>query len=413
MCRKKKDDKITYAQEFTYKDLTAMEEFLEEKHREGLRLVKLDKDTMTFEKCEPSWVKYSCEIFANGDTFFVDREFVQMCEAGGWRFVAFDEKGLYVFKTYCKDTTDIMTDDKMKLSIIAKTLWRKAVFSMLGSLALYVIQIALWMHMMDFEDIVSSSDALAAIAMVPMILLSYIARLGGEFLWLIKRKAEVGRGEKLRFNNQADKDKYALYDAIEAIITCMLFLVMTMWFYNRISIFNIINILIVSLLIFIPYTAWNMHKKKLISKSLKKKTAVFFAVISVMIVGLVCLPNLLPKVPDETTLAEKISAELDLDHEIDVSQSRLAQFYDAGWNFKMLVSRNQKIRNRFMQEKLDWFDDVGYSHESGEKTLGEMTYYEYIGAEYAVVASAGDYVFVVHTEKDNAVQILHDALAAE
>lgn len=414
MCKRKKKDEIIFANKFTYKDLTAMEEFLEIKQQEGLQLVKCTDSAMTFKKCEPSHSRYSCEIFRAANRPKFDEEYIAFCEESGWKFVTSDLNGLYIFKTDDENVTDIMTDDQMKFSIIAKSFGRRAVLTALVALAYIIFDNVLDFNLLEFYEIISNQLRLSKIIIMFMLAIICIINAITELSWLIKRKVELKKGERLRFNNSKDFEKSKLREGARIIIGFMISLIAVSLQYDHVS----WSFLVYSALFLIPIFSMVglMRKNSLLKKSAKKKMAMLIATsVAVVACALTVSFRVLPPIPDDTALAERIVAELDFeddeyDADVDASRSRFAQHYDAGWRFKMQVSRLPKIKNKYLEYMIDYYGDVDSEYKMTKQKVGELEYYEFVSTEenykYAIVAVIGDYVISFHSPAENAVEAL-------
>lgn len=417
MCRKKKKknaDETIFSVNFTYQDLTAMEEFLEAKQQEGLQLVDYTSSLMKFKKCEPSESRYSCEIFLDRNRPDFDKDFVEMCESGGWKYICTDNAGLYIFKTDDENVTDIMTDDKMKLSLIAKSVGRSAILAALLALAYIAVYYFLSYGMLfKSHDIMSSSLLISSAVIMATMLLSRIVDVVAKVAWFIKRKLEVKQGKKLRFNNLNDFETSKLYQTIGFIIKSTFDLIIIVLLYDSFTWW--IVVFLATLLIVILVTIFDGLKNKAIKKSLKKNTVILI-VISVIIVACSFAVSrfVLAPIPDDTALAEKMATELELeDDEIDVSKSRFAQYYDLGWEVKMYVSRFPKIKNSYFDYIMDFCGGDDDDYTMTQKEFGQLKCYEFENGEnykYAMVADFEDYVIYIRFPKDNTIEKLQTVL---
>ncbi|MCM1365594.1 MAG: DUF2812 domain-containing protein [Faecalibacterium sp.] len=418
MFKRNKKDEITYRTRFTYKDLTAMEEFLEEKQREGLQLVKYDSGIMTFEKCEPSDSRYSCEIFVDGDLFYPNKEFVQMCESGGWKYIADDDKGLYVFKTDDENVTDIMTDDKTKLSIIAKSHVLKSVGVAVGVIIYYVIKYCLDINEFfeTWSNPVLISSRLTTIIMILLCAIYLIYQLS----WLIKRKIELNNGEKLKFNNlRSFQNKWAtiptillLWIAVETVFSIFICGEFDISVYVDLGAYAVLFIIFSCVL----------FKRRSDTDKIVKVAEITTMAVSVVAIALSFLISFvaLPPVPNETDLSEKIVSELDIDDEdkeVYVSRTRFAQYYDNGWDFEMFVSRNSKLKDKYFSYMIDYYSDTDPKYTVSKNQLDDMIYYEFTNTEenytYKLLAVKDDRVIAVGSPQENTAQIIYDALTSK
>ena len=179
MC-KKKSNEIKESFNFQYTELTAIEEYLEQKESQGIRLKNVRNDCFIFEKSEPREIRYSAEIFRSA----TPSEFKQACLSEGWEYVGVFYGELYIMRTQKEDAIDIMTDDKEKMKAVAK----RALFKP-GFLAkmLYIINITLRAFRLDFDDYFADIDWYILSAYLVVVTVIFMAKEVTDFLrWLIK-----------------------------------------------------------------------------------------------------------------------------------------------------------------------------------------------------------------------------------
>lgn len=404
MCRKKKKknaDETIFSVNFTYQDLTAMEEFLEAKQQEGLQLVDYTSSRMKFKKCEPSESRYSCEIFLDRNRPDFDKDFVEMCESGGWKYICTDNAGLYIFKTDDENVPDIMTDDKMKLSMVIK--------SVLSSQFWRSLALILWIIDDILEEVLRTDLSrlnTSSITAFPIYIV-FIIDIVSIIIWIIKRKVEIKNGQKLTLNNLQQYEKKRATRIIIHSIGVSIMAWLSILFDMKIVGLIAFGVCIIMLLCLF----WENRKNIEISKADNQKCKRILAALIAATIGTAILSYVvLPPVEDETALAKQIISELSLEVE-DVTdyKNRINQLYDGGYAFEMLKCKIPFIRNRKAKKLIDEYqnyEDVTIRKQTDEN----FEYYEFGDENYIVVAVVGDYVVHIHYPKGNTEQVLKNVL---
>ena len=112
------NDKIIKEEmKFSYTQLSAFEDYLSLKEKDGLRFTQIEGGKMFFEKATQREVKYSAVIFTG---FSMREEFVEACEEQGWEFVSSYCDELYIFRTQMPEAQKIITDEKEYFKTVAK-----------------------------------------------------------------------------------------------------------------------------------------------------------------------------------------------------------------------------------------------------------------------------------------------------
>ncbi|MGN1195849.1 MAG: DUF2812 domain-containing protein, partial [Acutalibacteraceae bacterium] len=199
-----KYDPVKRTVNYDYTELTALEQYLENAEKEGLRLREFDRYKFYFEKCEPRTVRYSCVVFKDENRpDGLNKEFVELCKGAGWTLAAFDKKtdGLYIFRTSDKNADPIMTDDRQTLSFAARKTVRRNLFINLIYPVICMLSIAenVWFDVgIDATSLFKSVNILNIMLLVFWVLSISIPT--AFFLdWYRKQKHRIANGERIGF----------------------------------------------------------------------------------------------------------------------------------------------------------------------------------------------------------------------
>lgn len=189
---------------YDYTELTALEQYLENAEKQGLRLRELDRYKFYFENCEPRTVRYSCVVFKDESrSGGLNKEFVELCKGAGWTLAAFDKTTdeLYIFRTADKNADPIMTDDRQTLSFAARKNVRRNLFINLIYPVICMLSIAenVWFDVgLDATSIFKSVNILNIMLLMFWVLSISIPAVF--FLdWYRKQKRRIDRGERIEF----------------------------------------------------------------------------------------------------------------------------------------------------------------------------------------------------------------------
>ena len=120
---------------FQLYECDAMKEYLEEMALKGWKLTSFSRLFLYFEQIAPQPLHYSVEIFSkayvsdsvpNNQT----REYIEYCNAAGWEFVH-NSGQMVIFVSASSDTTPIETDEREKLSTIAKAIIKQNIVAII------------------------------------------------------------------------------------------------------------------------------------------------------------------------------------------------------------------------------------------------------------------------------------------
>ena len=123
----KKDSKDKLIKKRLYNSLYAKDsivQYLNEQASKGYMLEKVVGTSYYFRKSEPRKVKYAAHIFSKASMYDTipaktTAEFIEYCEAAGWKYICANGKIQY-FYTEDEEVTPIETDAKEELKILNK-----------------------------------------------------------------------------------------------------------------------------------------------------------------------------------------------------------------------------------------------------------------------------------------------------
>lgn len=118
---KSKFVKLISIKEHEYK---ALEEYLEEKALEGWMLEDIICGFLIFKKNKPQKCKFAVDIFTDNNK----DEYIEYCEAGGWKYLFQHDKFL-IFYTEDKIITPIQTDEEIVLKKVRKSILRSLLYN--------------------------------------------------------------------------------------------------------------------------------------------------------------------------------------------------------------------------------------------------------------------------------------------
>ena len=102
----------------------ALEEYLEEKALEGWMLEDIICGFLIFKKNKPQKCKFAVDIFTDNNK----DEYIEYCEAGGWKYLFQHDKFL-IFYTDDKIITPIQTDEEIVLKKVRKSILRSLLYN--------------------------------------------------------------------------------------------------------------------------------------------------------------------------------------------------------------------------------------------------------------------------------------------
>ncbi len=212
---KKNKDEIKEVFYFNYTDLTAIEEYLTLKEKEGLRLKEIDGEKMILTKAEPREnIRYCAEIYvgSSGD------DFLYSCKQEGWTHCGTYRGELYIFRTNQINATDIMTDEELKMKII-----RKRVLLRPGNISYFMLIILKFLQfIMDLDMGLNESRIEYWLWWIIIGVFAYrpVCILSDYLIWLVKAKGALRRGEKVKYlSHKGVKIRNFVYSIVLLILS--------------------------------------------------------------------------------------------------------------------------------------------------------------------------------------------------
>ncbi|MGN1195848.1 MAG: DUF2812 domain-containing protein [Acutalibacteraceae bacterium] len=211
---KTKNGLVRHFISFDYSEIAALSEYLEKCESEGLRFRHKSNMFLYFERCEPKKVRYSAEVFKPiKNAWFgkteMNSDFVDLCRQAGWQLVDFDGASLYVFRSEDMDAVPIMTDEKKKLSIVAKEFINKYVLPQILVITIWLLNFATRVASDSLFDI---SDVLL-LFVISLLLLYMSVRIFLSLLRWRKSRKRLENAQKTEYGELKEKTKKDLMRA--------------------------------------------------------------------------------------------------------------------------------------------------------------------------------------------------------
>ncbi len=199
------NDKIIKEEmKFSYTQLSAFEDYLSLKEKDGLRFTQIEGGKMFFEKATQREVKYSAVIFTG---FSMREEFVEACEEQGWEFVSSYCDELYIFRTQMPEAQKIITDEKEYFKTVAKKAFLQPGFLKISLWTLFLLLTTV-IFRSPYEGLVATSIEDCGIAVfIAFGLLQTAARLIHFASWYIKNKRELNENAGIYFDGAEKIEK--------------------------------------------------------------------------------------------------------------------------------------------------------------------------------------------------------------
>ena len=182
---------------FSYTELTAIEEYFEQFEKDGWRLEEFDGWQAVFKKAEPRVnIRYSAEIYKG--TFGED--FISSCEAEGWEHCGIYKNTLYIFRTDKENITEIMTDKEEKMKTIRKrALLRPGNLSVFIVFLCYLIDLLIDVDIADLD--ISSGLYWFGLLFVIWLAFNPVSIVLNYLIWFIRAKRSLKKGEDIKYDN--------------------------------------------------------------------------------------------------------------------------------------------------------------------------------------------------------------------
>ncbi len=380
---KKRKDEFTESQSFDYTELTALCEHLEIREREGLRLRKIDKYALVYDKCGQRDIRYCAVIFSN---ILMHRDFVATCEQEGWEFVTSHDE-LYIFRTQNSDATDIMTDEKDYFRIVAKSFLKHPRFLGISGFMIYILIHRFYDLFVDNSTMAANGFLMVDYLFWVVFLISIVFKITEYIEWYKKAKNAVHNNEKIPFTNYKERttkkiSRVIVYWFFGIAISC--FWIYTSWGYIPTDWALYINLILLGLITVISLYDY----VKIISR--KKALIVTLISILIFVTGAYFLtvnldtaynknPNILKEENIPVSVSDLKSNACWCENEIDdYSGTKFAQYYEIRSYCSMhkeriyydiFISDNEKIKRNYIEKIIEeeTTDDVSlisYNPES-------------------------------------------------
>ena len=172
----------------------ALEEYLEEKALEGWMLEDIICGFLIFKKNKPQKCKFAVDIFTDNNK----DEYIEYCEAGGWKYLFQHDKFL-IFYTEDKIITPIQTDEEIVL--------KKVRISILRSLLYNIFLIGLMISNLftgekngyGFFSEISDNGALLVMASLIIIIIGAVIDTVKDGLWYFKSNRAFKINENINY----------------------------------------------------------------------------------------------------------------------------------------------------------------------------------------------------------------------
>lgn len=174
----------------------ALEEYLEEKALEGWMLEDIICGFLIFKKSKSKKCKFAVDIFTDNNK----DEYIEYCEAGGWKYLFQYDKFL-IFYTEEKTITPIQTDEEIVLKKVSK--------SILKSLLYDIFLIGLMIYNLftgeengyGFFSEISDNGALLTMASLIIVIIGAVGDTIKDGLWYFKSNKAFKLNENINYPN--------------------------------------------------------------------------------------------------------------------------------------------------------------------------------------------------------------------
>ncbi len=404
---KKNKDEVKEVFNFNYTDLSAIEEYLTLKEKEGLRLKEIDGEKMIFKKAEPREnIRYCAEIYvgSSGD------DFLYSCQQEGWTHCGTYRGELYIFRTLQRDATDIMTDEELKMKTI-----RKRALLRPGNISCFIlIFLRIFRFIMDVDMGLNESDIEYWLwwIVIGIFAFSPIFILTDYFFWLMRAKGALRQGEKVKYLSLKGVKARRLTEAIAFLVFCFASLAfvciadvgqcedygVTYWLiiaFIGLAIFSLLSqfktktvygkaVKILTLILVIEGVLFGTYMSVKVSRQHFESTAKIYNTINIPF-------SLSDLGYDEKDCTDKCMAHnitrfaqhyfYSSDYEAEGAENAPPEEYDENneyMSYEVFVSDYPHIREKYINEKLKTYEKYGYEIKAldSSETLWDICYRE-------------------------------------
>lgn len=203
-------------------DYKAVQRYLENMALQGYELISIYTKVpfAKFRKIIPRRITYYVDIFGEKES----ESYIDLCEDSGWQFVGSKEL-MHIFKAKnnCKPIP-IQTDIEIENNIIKKSFIKKEVMSLLISFLILLLLFYYNIIKFDYNILLSYSSCLN-LFLIPVSILYSIIHILYLFIFIIKSKRTIKKGEKLKVPTvKSSKIRSYSYFLFKVIINVILIL---------------------------------------------------------------------------------------------------------------------------------------------------------------------------------------------
>lgn len=195
----------------------ALEEYLEEKALKGWMIEDIVCGFLIFKKSKPQKCKFAVDIFTGKDK----DEYIEYCEAGGWKHL-FQHNKYLIFYSEDETITPIQTDEEMVLKKVKK--------SILLSLVNNIFLIGMWIFSLSlgerngygFFSEISNNSALLVMLSIIIIIMTTLAIIIKDGLWYFKSNRAFKLSENINYPDLSLLKVKNIYYTISIFILCLM-----------------------------------------------------------------------------------------------------------------------------------------------------------------------------------------------
>ena len=172
----------------------ALEEYLEEKALEGWMLEDIICGFLIFKKNKPQKCKFAVDIFTDNNK----DEYIEYCEAGGWKYLFQHDKFL-IFYTEDKIITPIQTDEEIVLKKVRKSILRSLLYNifLIGLMISNLFKSE--KNGYGFFSEISDNGALLVMASLIIIIIGAVIDTVKDGLWYFKSNRAFKLNENINY----------------------------------------------------------------------------------------------------------------------------------------------------------------------------------------------------------------------
>ncbi len=178
---------------FSYKDLDAVAEFLEDKAANGWEMTSLLGNTFGFRKVEPRQVKISVEIVEADTDESEKQQFIEYCEADGWKHI-FDFGKLQFFENENLDAEPIHTDEEVKLNLVYRHCRGLSIGLNLSMAAIALLISGFLIWNLDYRDMYTSGIVVNVFVLITLAMMA-LYQCANFCLWYRQSKRAITIGK--------------------------------------------------------------------------------------------------------------------------------------------------------------------------------------------------------------------------